>query len=325
MVNKETNNVGILFMLDEKELDYYQFFFEKKSNQKSIGNIGIEYVESLNNFNFNVNNIHLFENTSLGNVCYNELTKRVKNNIFDDEFNYKHIINSSPFTLYQDDIFNLNKNLSEFNYKKSLLLKGQNDILKILGLENNNLLETSIYEMNNNAIEIELSIKGVFKDTLSYNFSVDSLDSIRVKFDFFDYGFGYTQYSDNIKKFGLWKEIIWNKTKFNLNYLFEEYDKNSIHNSSIVYKHKNNFLVGSSIQIDQESKVKYSLGCDIKENYLFDNLQVNYVYNKTDEKIDKFESSLELKLMDLTLSHYFNFFNDKLNSIHQITRKLIKN
>ena len=93
----------------------------------------------------------------------------------------------------------------------------------------------------------------------------------------------------------------------------------------IRYKYRNDFLIGSSIEIDQNSDVKYSIGCDIKENYFFENLQINYVYNKKEEKIDKFESSFELKLMDLTFSHYFNFFNDKLNSIHQITRQLIKN
>ena len=316
------NNVGILFLLNNDDLEYYQFFFEKESKNKTYnGNIGLEYDQNLDKFNFNVKNIHLFNNTTLGNLYYNQKSKNINTNVFNNQFSANYIIKKSPFEIYEEDIFNLNNNISDYQYKKYLKLTGDNNILKIIGLENNNILETSIYEMKNNNMEIELTISGTFNNIFSYDFSIDSLDSIRVSFDFFNYGFGYNSYSDIIN-IGIWNKINWKNINFDFNYLFEDNNGTAFHNTSLIYSNKNSYKLGGSIKFESDVFKKYSLGFDIYPSKLFDECQLNYTFYPDDNNFE-LESYLKYFFSDLKCLHYFNYNNQDTNSIHNITRRLI--
>ena len=315
--NSNYNNTGILVQLTNIDIANYNFFIENYG-QNSSSCFSINYDDLNDKYNFLVKELFIKED-KLFDLNYQVKSNLIKKDIFKKKFNSEVIIKTDLFQNNEDDIFK--KAPTKYDYLKKFETKSFNGFLDIFNMKKkNNNFKTILYQMTNNNIETKVEINGNFL-SCDYNFKIDTLDNFNLALNNNYIGFGLKKIEDN-KCLTVWNNFNFENNKsLHINYILEEYNNQSKHKSSLSLNNYNSINLGYQICLDKNLNFSdHTLGLKLNKNKYIDNFEINYNNDKTQNK--NIESLISYSILDLELNNYFYYFNDKLNSIHKVSRRL---
>ena len=315
--NHNNTGTGILVQFSNIDITNYNFFIENFGHNSSSC-FSINYDDLNDKYNFLVKELFIKED-KLFDLNFQEKSNLIKKDIFKKKFNSEVIVKTDLFQNNEDNIFK--KTPSKYDYSKKFETNSFNGFLNLFNMtEKNNSFRTILYQMTNNNIETKIEINGNFL-TCDYNFKMDTLDNVNLSLNNSNIGFGFKKI-ENIKFLTIWNNFNFENDKnIHVNYILEEDNNQSNHKSSFTLNNYNDLNLGYQICFDQSLNFSnHTLGLKFNKNKYFDNFEINYDNDKLQNK--SIESLLSYSLLDLEINNYFYYFNDRVNSIHKVSRRL---
>lgn len=308
MIELSENKVGIKFELNN--LDIKNYFFNVSNDLSSII---IQYNDTVDQFNFFIDKLY-YNSPEFINIEYNENILKIKESIFNKKFDLSLDHKIDMFNKFDDDPFK-KLNLMNYNHLKNL---------NVSNIYKNLTINTNLYKMLNGKIETSLNLDGKF-NLINYNLNLDSLDNMIISVDYDNLcGLGIKK-TESFNSLNFFNNLELSDNNIKFNYTFLDKSSEINHQASVIYENNFfNFCLGSSIQTKSLDEIlELGLGAKLFNFKEFDNLELNY---KNDVKNSDYELEglIKFSLGDLSISSYFDYFNNDFNLLSNISRYLKK-